>query len=158
MTEQEKAEIYLEYSEKVGRYLQNRLRNPQLAEDLCADVFVKIYEKIDTFDREKASLSTWIYTLTRNTLTDYFRSHREMDEVPDTFADDSQPEEEVCNEMMLERLAEAMEKLTGKERDIIIFYYYTGLTLRDAAEKMDISYSYAKLLHNRALEQLKDLL
>ncbi|MCQ2477227.1 MAG: hypothetical protein MJ125_05255 [Clostridia bacterium] len=34
---------------------------------------MKIYEKTDSFDESKASLSTWIYTVARNTLTDYYR-------------------------------------------------------------------------------------
>ena len=53
------------------------------AEDLVSDVFLKAYEKYPTFDADRASVSTWLYTITRNTVIDYFRTHRPGVELPD---------------------------------------------------------------------------
>ena len=69
----EKEKIYRDYHGKVCGYIRSKINSAQDAEDITSDVFVKVYEKLDTFDETKASLSTWIYTITRNTLTDYFR-------------------------------------------------------------------------------------
>ena len=51
-----------------------------------------------------------------------------------------------------------LEKLDERARDIIILRYYSGFKLTEIAEKLDISYSYVKLLHNNALENLKNYL
>ena len=51
---------------------------------------------------------------------------------------------------------EALEKLPQRERDLIILHYYTGLTLKEVAVKMSMSYSNTKLVHNKALMLLRN--
>ena len=60
--------VYLDYRDKVRRYISGKVRNIHDIEDLTSDVFVKVYEKLEKFDGEKASVSTWVYTITRNTV------------------------------------------------------------------------------------------
>lgn len=156
MTDLQKEELYREYYGKVYGYVLSKINNTHDAEDIAADVFLKVYEKLDTFDENKASLSTWIYTVTRNTLTDRFRTRKTFVEIPETLADNASPEDEICNSMMLEALAAALEKLEERERDIIIMHYYSEKTLKEIAVKMGISYAYVKVLHNKALGKLKD--
>lgn len=154
-TEKEKADIYNNYHKKVLSYLNGKVNDSYLAEDLCADVFLKIYEKLDSFDETKASISTWIFTITRNTLTDYFRTRRVYDEIPEELPGESDIEENYCQNEMLDDLADALEALPERERDLIILHYYSGKTLKEVAEQMDISYAYVKVLHNKALSAMK---
>lgn len=158
MTETEKTALYKDWSGKVRSYLQSRLSDASAAEDLCADVFVKVYEKLDTFDPSKASLSTWIFTIARNTLTDYFRTRKVHGEIPETLASDEDIEEELCRDEELERLAAALEKLDERGREIVVRRYYRGETLKTIGAELGISYAYVKLLHNRALAQLGGML
>ena len=153
-----KEEIYKTYYGKVYGYFVSKINNAHNAEDLTSDVFVKIYEKIDSFDESKASLSTWIYTVARNTLTDYYRTRRVHEEIPETMPAGSSVEDDVCNNEMLEALANALETLDERERDIIVLRYYSGKTLKTIAEQMDISYAYVKILQNKAMEKLKKYL
>ena len=155
MTDEQKTALYEEFHTKVLRYLSGKLRDSQLAEDLCSEVFLKVFEKLDIYDAEKASLSTWIFTITHNTLTDYFRSRRVFEEIPETLADDDTPEDSYCTNETLTLLAGALEKLEPRLRDIIIFRYYKGMTLTDIAQKMGISYAYIKVLHNKALAAMR---
>ena len=158
ITEQLKTDIYVQYKKKVIGYLYNHTNNRELAEDLTSDVFLKVYSKLESFDDTKASLSTWIFTITRNTLTDHFRTRRVHDEIPETLAEDSSVEEDVCNSEMLNLLAGALEKLEERERDIIVLHYYSGKTLKEIGEKLGISYAYVKILHNRALDSIKEIM
>lgn len=154
-TDEKKEEIYRNYHDKVYGYIISQTNNTHLAEDLSADVFVKVYEKLDSFDEAKASISTWIFTITKNTLTDYYRTRKVFEEVPETFEDGSSVEEEVCNAEMLETLAKALETLDERERDIIIRRFYSNKTLKDIAEQMGISYAYVKILQNNAFAKIK---
>ena len=121
-------------------------------------VFLKIYTKMDSFDAEKSSLSTWIYNITRNTLIDHQRSMstRNHEEIPATLADDS-PDmlDNLIMEQEQERLADALEKLTKEERDLIILYYYNEYTLLKVAELMKRPYGQIKRLHMKALKKLR---
>lgn len=154
----EKERLFKEYHSKVQGYIYTQVNNVTLAEDLTSDVFVKVYEKIDTFDDSKAKISTWIYTIARNRLIDYYRTRRVAEEIPEEMRDGSDVEEEVCNNQVLETLANTLEKLDEKERDILILHYYEGYKLKEVADIVGISYSYVKMLHGKALVEMKELL
>ena len=151
-------EIFQQYHDKVLRYINGKVSNSALAEDLCSDVFMKVYEKLDSFDDSKASVSTWIYTIARNTLYDYFRTRHVSEELDEEIRDESDIENSVCNEETLGELANALKMLDERCRDLILLQYYGHNTLKDIAERMNISYSYAKILHKKALDQLKNLM
>ena len=151
----DKEKIYSEFHRKVYGYILSKVGNSHDAEDIAADVFVKLYAKFDTFDESKASLSTWIYTLTRNTLTDFYRTRRVFEEIPESQDDGYSVEDEICNAQTLETLAQALETLDERERDIVILRYYSGKTLKDISEQMNISYSYVKVLQNKAFAKLR---
>ena len=155
---QRQERIYLEFKDKVTRYIRGKISNTHDAEDIASDVFVKVFKGLAGFDESRASLSTWIYTITRNAVTDYFRTAKCFCEIPETACAKENIEERFLNEEMLSRLADALLKLTGQERDIIILHYHSGRTLKDIAKMMHISYSYARLIHTGALARLRGLL
>ncbi len=152
----EREAVYLEYRDKVARYINGKVSRAADAEELVSEVFLKVYEKFDSFDGTRASISTWIYTITRNTVIDYYRTKKEIcsfDEAFMTEEDAAAPDEE-----MLERLAEALEELDERTRNIIILKYYSHLTLKVIAERVGLSYSHTKALHAQGLEALKGML
>lgn len=150
--------IYLEYKEKVTRYICGKINDPHEAEDLISAVFLKVSAGAGSYDGDKASLSTWIYTITRNTVTDYFRTLRQFSQVPETLPSDEAADRQLLCQEALDSLADALSKLDMRARDLIILHYYNEYTLKTIAEMMDISYSYAKLLHKNALHSLRGML
>lgn len=148
-----KEQIYTDYHNKILGYILSQVNDYNLAEDLCSDVFVKVYEKIDTFNSSKASFSTWIFTITRNKLIDYYRQRKVMVEIPETLAyeeDEDEPKPED-----LETLSKALDSLNDREKKIIVKHYYNKEKLKDIAIELNISYAYVKILHNKALLELK---
>ena len=155
ITDTEKENIYRDFSGKIYSYVRSKISSPETAEDLTSDVFLKVYEKLDTYDEKRSSLSTWIYTIARNTLTDYFRTNKVAEEIPEDLDDGSSIEETVCNNAMLEILADALEQLEERERTVIIRHYYHGKKLKEIAEELHISYAYVKIIKNKALNLMK---
>lgn len=145
--------LYEEYHDKVFRYIYSKVNDFYLSEDLCSDVFVKVVEKLDTFNEKKASISTWIFTIARNRLIDYYRTRKVTSEIPDDLT--YEEEDEGVDEEQLETLAEALENIDERSRKLIILHYYSEMTLKEVAVKLGISYPYAKILHKKALEKLK---
>ena len=158
ITDLQREKIYRDYHGKVCGYICSRINDSQDAEDIASNVFVKVFEKLDGFDESRASLSTWIYTIARNTLTDYYRTKKQFVELSEAQESDFSVEDEICNEEMLGRLADALESLPERERDIVILRYYSGRTLKEIAGRLGISYAYVKTLQNKALAKLKILL
>ena len=150
----DKEQIYKDYYLKVRNFVLSKINDMNISEDLTSDIFVKIYENIDRFDEKKASISTWVFTITRHKLIDYYRTRKISVELPAdlTYEDE---DEKICNEDNLAILKEGLKKLNEKERDIIILHYYSNISLKDIAVKLNISYIYAKVLHQKALTKLK---
>ncbi len=154
----EKEALYTEYRDKVSRYVFCKLRNKNDAEDLVSEIFLKVYENLDTFDASLASVSTWIYTITRNAVTDYFRSNRTYSELPEEMSDGGGADCVVLQKESLAALGKALGKLDGRCRALVILKYYKKMSLKDIASRMGISYAYVKILHKSALNKLKNYL
>lgn len=155
LDEKGKEELYQKYYSKVLRYVNSQINNYNQSEDFASEIFVKIFEKLDTFDETKSSISTWIYTLARNYLFDYYRTRKVEVEFDETWMKEEDDDEGVYSEENLEKLAEALKELKEKEKVIIVEHYYKGASLKDIAAKMGISYIYAKVIHAKALEKIK---
>ncbi|MBQ3705912.1 MAG: sigma-70 family RNA polymerase sigma factor [Clostridia bacterium] len=156
MSEFNMEQIYLEYNRKVTGYLRARVNNTAVAEDLASSVFEKILRKIDSFDSTKASLNTWIFSVTRNTLIDYFRRNRPSEELDENLSDDTQVDENLLSSETLTELSVALRKLPQQLMDIVVLRYYDGKPLTEIAQMMNLSYGAVKLRHQNALALLKE--
>lgn len=156
-SDDEKSRVYSEYYDKVTAYVRGKIANPHEAEDMVSSVFLRVFERFDSYDPSRASLSTWIYTITHNAVADYYRSRKlyveyadymdgEIDEIID--GDDNE-------EALLDQLADALLILKERERDLIVLHYYKGYTLKRIADMMGMSYVNAKVIHAKALARMR---
>ena len=150
--------IYTQYYSKVMGYIHARIRNRMDAEDLCADVFEKVQRKLPDFDPSKASVSTWIFTITRNTVIDHYRRSRPSEELDENLSDNIELDESLLNNETLSELAGALRALPEELRDLIVLRYYDGKPLTEIAAMMGLSYGAVKLRHQSALVKLRKVL
>ena len=151
--------LYREHYPKVYGYIRNHIIMKDDAEDLTQTVFLKVFTKLDTFDPDKSAISTWIFNIMRNTLTDYLRKNsvRAETELNDTIPSEGEDfSDTLILEDELDRLADALERLTSTERDIILLHYYKDYTLLKISEMLGLSYGQAKRLNAKALAKLSD--
>ena len=151
--------IHLEYREKVFRYVRGKVASTADAEDVTSEIFWRVLSSLDSYDEEKATLSTWIYTITHNTVCNYYREQSKRalsleENAPGSCTDDGVMSE-IENEILKENLAIALETLTEREQDIIVLYYYHEIPLRDIAIKMGITYTNAKFIKHQAIGKLR---
>jgi len=147
-------QLYADFYPKVSAYVRGKVSNPHDAEELVSTVFLKAVQKLDSYDPAKAALSTWVYTITRNTVTDHFRTRHTVVEFEDWMVSDI-PAPDLSDDA-LDTLADALLALKEKERDLIILHYYAGHTLKTVAEMMGMSYVNAKVIHKKALSRLQE--
>ncbi len=161
-------EIYNTYYKKVYGFVARKVSDIDAVEDIVSDIFLKITANIDRFDPAKACASTWIYTIANNTVLDYYRTRKVYEPIPDengseglmpeTLIDTRDIESEVVANEELEELADALEHISERSRDVIVLHYYSNLTLKDVAQRMGMSYANVKIVHKKALQELKDAL
>ena len=161
MNKQDGGFIYTQYRDKVFGFVRSKIVNQTEAEDIVQTVFLKVYSNLDKYDETKASLSTWIYTITRNTVYDYLkekRGHPVLELVDNTVDSAEEPDDSLLNQEALEELACALQKLPQNQRDIIILIYYHGKPKTEVAKILDITYGQQRYLHDKALSRLKETL
>jgi RNA polymerase sigma-70 factor (ECF subfamily) len=148
------------FKDKVFRLAFSMMRNETQAEDVAQDVFVKIWKALPCY-HSGASLSTWIYTITRNTcLTELKkRSTRPTvslqdpdmeaaaDSIPSLQFTDREPGAEMDVETML-------SELPKKYRQVITLFYLEQKAYEEVAAMLGIPLGTVKTLLFRAKKEL----
>ena len=109
-------------------------------------------------DISKASLNTWVFTITRNTVIDHFRRMKPTEELDENLSDNEELDVDLLNRESLGELAAALRSLPQQLMDIIVLRYYDGKPLTEIAELMDLSYGAVKLRHQNAILMLRKAL
>lgn len=71
---------------------------------------------------------------------------------------DNEPEKVYEKEELKNLLKESLDKLTEKERMVVVLYYYEGLTLKEISSVLEVSESRVSQLHTKALQKMKQIL
>ena len=153
MTEKTPGELYAAYQDRVLGYLQGKTGSREDAEDLCEAVFEKVYRALPAFDGR--TVSAWIFTIARNTLTDYYRTQRPAEPLPEALASGENLDARLIRQETMDALAAALAELPQIQRDVIVLRYYDGYTLTDIARMTGQSYGMVKVYHKKALERLR---
>lgn len=159
------SEIYSRYSAKVFGTCLTYVKDRNLAEDLCHDIFIRIFTKINSFSG-KSSLSTWIFSITRNYCIDYLRKKRNnkisfMEDFIDKVDFESEFKFELKEEeepkVTLDELEKVFPMVKEDEVAIIMMKYYDGMSICDIKDKLQISTSAAKMRVKRAKDKVRTL-
>ena len=132
------------------------------AQELTQDTFLRAFHRIDSYDAQKASLSTWLCRIAYHLTIDFLRRRRpQMVSIEESSAwqtdiSDEQLEEELSTgrEERIEKLEELMDELPGDERMLLTLYYYENRPLTEIAYITGIN---AKALANRLRRMRKKL-
>ena len=155
--EQEVSKIWEEFSQSLLGFIRRRVNDPDDAEDILQEVFLKIHTKIDTLE-DGDRLVSWLYQITRNTIIDYYRSRRPADELPESLVVDPEPVESDPTAQLAAGLREFMTCLPDKYRRALVLTELDGLRQAELAGRMGISVSGAKSRVQRGREMLRQAL
>lgn len=132
-----------------------------LGEELVQEVMIKIWQKANSFNPDKASASTWIFTMARNCRIDLLR--RNNKHVSDSIdaddiwmlEDDATPVQDVQSLRDEARLKVAFEQLPPDQKHILSKVYMEGKTHLEAAEEMSLPLGTVKSRVRLALKKLQ---
>ena len=130
-------------------------------EDLAQDVFLKIYRGLPYF-RGEAKLTTWIFRIVLNLLSQESqkrRAHREVALDSELPSHEPRAHDRSLSDLELrDRLEKAMARLPANYRLLIAGHYLNDVKYEDLAEALDIPVGTVKTHLHRAKKQLRDLL
>jgi len=146
-------EIWKNFRSELLGFINSKVHDIQLSEDILQDVFIKIHLNLHQLKSDE-KLTSWLYQITRNSITDYFRKAKSTIEVPD-LPEEQNTETDIRNfEKCVLRF---VNELPEKYREAIVTTELGNLSQKEFAEKIGISYSGAKSRVQRAKEELREL-
>lgn len=154
--------LYDHYSGAIYGVVFRILKDEETAEEVLQDVFLKIWDKIDSYDSGKGKLFTWMLNIARNQAIDKTRS-RESSQRKKTYdieylvnKIDSQENSHLSVDAI--GLKEVLLKLPEDQRFIINQLYLQGYTQSEVAEEFDIPLGTVKTRLRLAMNELRSLL
>ena len=104
------------------------------AEDITQETLVKVARSIRNF-RGQAKFTTWLYRVTANCTTDWFKRQKRRAEVHEEFTKEEQiNSQEGVRDDLSEDILLALSSLNEKERQAIVLTFYEGLTHAEIAK------------------------
>ena len=153
------ADLYEQYSPVVYRFLRRRLDgSDEVVQDLTADVFVKVYEKLDRYVERGLPFTAWLYRIAHNHLVDYLRTlPRYTASSLDESIEVAESHSSSAFGRVLDRqtLEPALARLTAEQRQTVELRFFEGLSVADTAARMGRSDEAVKKLQARALANLR---
>ena len=159
------SELTQKYQKPLYFHVRKMIRNPDFAEDLVQDIFLKAFKSLKNYKNDYA-LSTWLYRIATNHTIDYLRKKKletlsiHADDSDDKHATSQQEDEDsFTDEPMIRRerknkVHEAIDQSPEKYREVILKRHIEEKSYQEIAEEMDIPLGTVKAHIFRARELL----
>ena len=149
--------LYDLYVKKIYRFIYYKTHHKETTEDLVSDTFTKALDKIDSFNKEKASFSCWLYTIARNSVIDFYRTKKTSFNIEDVWdlKSDSDTERDLGFSEEMVEVKKYLGKLSAKHREIVILRVWEGMSYKEIASIMDKTESSAKMMFSRVITDLR---
>ncbi|MFA6300881.1 MAG: RNA polymerase sigma factor [Candidatus Paceibacterota bacterium] len=166
------------FKELIDRYASSfynfsaRLANKDDAPDIVQEIFIKIWKNLGKFNSDKASFKTWVFTIARNTTTDFLRKKKNLlfsdidrgsEEDTNSFEENIQ-DENLLPEEALQKLEDAqffnqtLEKLHQNYREVLMLHYQEEMTFEEIGKILNKPLNTVKSQHHRAIIELRKIL
>ncbi|HUK26757.1 MAG TPA: sigma-70 family RNA polymerase sigma factor [Terriglobales bacterium] len=138
--------VVRQYQQRIYRVLLGLVRDPDLADNLTQDCFVRAYEKRASF-RGESSVSTWLISIAINLARDQGRNRRagfwrrlfaapaeEVETALAAAADQgASPERLLMARQELGRVWEIVDELPARQREVFLLRFLEELPLEEIA-------------------------
>jgi RNA polymerase sigma-70 factor, ECF subfamily len=151
--------FFKEYEGRIITMCVAMTRDQGVAEEICADTFVRVVSSIDEF-REGSSIKTWIYTIARNLcLTHLARAKQTValdDEMAEVLPDRSPGAEQTVADQEVDTvLQEAIGELDPSLREALLLRVTGDLSYAEIAQTTGVPVATVATRVHRAREQLR---
>jgi RNA polymerase sigma-70 factor (ECF subfamily) len=146
--------VFNEFHAKLRSFTLRQVSDPDSADDILQDVYLKIHAHIqDLQDADR--LESWIFQIARNAIADHFRRTRPQEELPDSLPAPVDEEPDEASELA-SSIGDMLRCLPPKYRQALDLADFQGLSQAQLAARLNISLSGAKSRVQRARRMLKE--
>ncbi len=128
-------------------------------EDIANEIITNVIDKVKSGEfRGESSLGTYIFTITKRRIIDHIRGKSKILRHAPEADPFPQPHVYFENKERAETLANAIESLKPKYKEILYLYYYKDLSREEVAQKMGIPPNRVSERVNYAQKLLRKIL
>lgn len=147
------------YEQRVFRMAVMMLKDTGRAEEVTQDIFLKLWRALPSYDG-RAALSTWLYTIARNTClsavrAEAYRRTTPLDEAAEPAAPPSPPLTDALLDGALGRHLAALPEL---QREVLTLFYLEEKSVKDVAALLDLPEGTVKSHLHRARRALSEMM
>lgn len=146
--------LYDKYSGALYGVIVRMCRNQVLAQDLLQETFIKIWQKIDSYDASKGKFYTWAYRIAKNITLNSLRKPDLLIQSEELSVDTNKAQSEY--ETDFNELNGAISKLEPHHQKAISLVYFRGYTHREAYQEMGVPLGTFKSYIRQALQLLRE--
>jgi RNA polymerase sigma-70 factor (ECF subfamily) len=157
------AKLYDFYAPKIQSFIYHRTSDPVVAEDLTAQVFLRVLEAMRMGKAWHTSFSGWIYRIAHNLIVDYYRkksqaAYTNLDDAPHIPSGDGDPYRTTAQKMDRDALLRAINQLTEEQAQVISLRFLEGYSIAEVARIMNKTEGAIKALQFRGMATLRRIL
>lgn len=134
--------LFRHFAPRVKTYCMRLGADASIAEEITQETMVSVWSNATQFDRRKANVSTWIFTIARNLSIDRFRKSRrpQFDPCDPAFVPDDAERPDAILEQgeNEERLRDILQTLSTAERDVLMLSFYRHFSHGEIAKQLDV--------------------
>ena len=149
---------YNEFYEKILNYVFYRTgQDKSLAEDLTQEIFLKALEKYHLYDQTR-SFQSWLYTIARNHLTDFYRKRREKvsyDKLENTLFTTTDFAGNIDRMEQVKEILANLSRLTADEQELVTLKFVQELTTEEIADVLGKKPNAIYVGLHRAIKKLR---
>ena len=147
-------ELYRKYHRSALLYCTALCSDPHLAQDIVSDAFIKAYLSLP---EDIPSFRYWLLRVCKNLWYDHLRKGKQViiNELPPTLTDTITPEDTYIQKETLRCLWQAIRTLSPVDRELLTLYYFSGVSLQEAARLLGKSYPAVRQRITRLRQTLK---
>lgn len=149
-------ELYAKYAPGLRQYLRGRLKEEEDVEELLQDTFMSALDSLPLY-RGTASFRTWLTSIARHEVSDWYRKRYVRQAVEKTAPLFEEmlplmrgPEWELKKKMVKQKFRKSYQGLKQEYQDALSYRYELGMSVKEIAAKMNLSFKATESLLFRA--------
>jgi len=146
------------YQGPVIRMIRNIIGDSHICEDIAQDVFFTAYKKLGSFDPNRSSFSTWLFTIARNRSINAMKkkSALTISALPETTTHND-PLDNLVSKELFDELDQVLETLGCRQKRAFVLAEFEQLSYQEIAEIEGIRIGTVKSRINRAKKKLRSV-
>ena len=152
--------VYEEYYDRIYKYVYSILLHKENTEDIVAETFIAAYKNYDSYDPQKASVSTWLTRIAHNNAINLVRSsaYRTRAEMPERDVHGALDPDLLRLEEDNDLVLLLYEKLDDQEREFLNMRYAMELKDSEIAEMLGMQTKAVNKRYQRLLKKCREIL